>query len=68
MYIAIYSIIWASHNVLNFASQSAVTLAPISDEPAANVNMRYSHAHSKEVGFLHWLMDHDIVQCSGKCT
>ena len=54
--------------MLNFVSQSAVTLAPISDEPAANVNMRYLHAYSKEVEFLHSLLDHDIVQCSGKCT
>ena len=54
--------------MLNFASQCAVTLASVSDEPAANVNMRYLHAHSKEVGFLHWLLGHDIVQCSGKCT
>ena len=41
--------------MLNFASQNAVILAPISDEPAANVNMWYLHAHSKAVGFLHWL-------------
>ena len=45
----------------NFVSQCAVTLAPISDEPAANVNMRYLHAHSKEVEFLHLLLGHDIV-------